>query len=377
MARHIYIHIPFCEKKCPYCSFYSVAGKELQGDYFDALRKEIGFIGKTIALYPDINPDKKDTVYFGGGTPSCADEKETADILQRIMAAFGIGKDAEITIEANPHSLTFEKARVYKEAGFNRISIGVQSLTEEVLKTLGRLHDRETALKALRTAQEAGFENISADLMTGVPSQTVEDVLRDAGALIDSGVKHISMYSLSIEEGTLFEKRYGKDLEKYISQETDREMYHALRAFLSEKGYVPYEISNCALKGYESIHNGSYWRGYEYFGLGSGARGYMNGKRYSKGDDISSYIKEPAFVEIEEVMDGDSKIHEYAMLMLRTSEGIGEEEFKERFGRELKEVFGAEIKKNISEGYLEENGGCFRLTPKGLDFANLVFEDFL
>ena len=377
MARHIYIHIPFCGRKCAYCSFYSIADRSLEKDFFDALRKEIGFIGKTIALYPDRNDDLKDTIYFGGGTPSCVSSDEITDVLRLVLETFSIGADAEITIEANPNSLTYDKARSYREAGFNRISIGVQSLTDEVLKTLGRLHDREGALAAIKAAREAGFSNISADLMTGVPGQTTDDILRDAKELIDSGVTHISMYSLSIEEGTLFEKRYGKDIEEYISQEEDREMYHSLRSFLKENGYIPYEISNCALKGFESVHNGSYWRGCEYFGLGSGARGYMNGKRYSKGDDVKAYISEPAFIEIEEVMDADSKIHEYAMLMLRTSDGIDAGEFKRQFGKDLKEVFSQEIEKDKKAGLLEEDTKGIRLTEKGLDFANIVFEDFL
>ena len=377
MARHIYIHIPFCEKKCAYCSFYSVADKSPQKAYFDAVRKELEHIGNNISLYPDVNDDKRDTVYFGGGTPSAVSETEIRDILGRVREIFGIGDDAEMTIEVNPHSLTPEKALAYREAGFNRISIGVQSLTDDVLEVLGRLHDRSGALRALKVAAEAGFENISADLMTGVPGQTVDQIISDAKTLIDSGVKHISMYSLSIEEGTLFEQRYGKDIEKYISQEEDRDMYHALRGFLSENGYFPYEISNCAQKGYESVHNGSYWKGYEYFGIGSGARGYINGKRYSKGDDISAYIEAPLSIEIEEVMDGISKMHEYAMLMLRTSEGVCFSEFLRRFGKDLTEVFGKEIEKNVSDGLLEEDDVGIRLTDKGLDLANIVFEDFL
>lgn len=248
MARHIYIHIPFCERKCAYCSFYSIADKSVEGKYFDAVRKELEYIRENIERYPDNNDDDLDTIYFGGGTPSSVDEKEIRDILKRTREIFGIGP-GEITIEVNPHSLTLEKAKAYREAGFNRISIGVQSLTDDVLKVLGRLHDREGALAAVDTAKKAGFENISADLMTGVPGQKTEDILRDAETLTGSGVDHISMYSLSIEEGTLFEQRYGKDIEKYISQEEDRDMYHSLRAFLKENGYIPYEISNCAKKG--------------------------------------------------------------------------------------------------------------------------------
>ena len=204
MARHIYVHIPFCARKCDYCDFYSVASKDLMSDYFRALKTEI----EKAQITEDVNPDNVDTIYFGGGTPSVPDASDICDILSLVKTKFVIGDDAEITIECNPASVTPAKFNLYKEAGFNRVSIGVQSLHDKTLKVLGRLHDRDRAIACIKEASEVGFKNISADLMLGIPGQEKEELFEDARTLLSLGVSHVSMYSLIIEEGTKFYDRY-------------------------------------------------------------------------------------------------------------------------------------------------------------------------
>ena len=375
MGRHIYVHIPFCEAKCPYCSFYSVAGGDsIHKEYFDALIYEI----ENTAL--DAIPDGEgpDTVYFGGGTPSVPESRFITDALAAILRKFSVDpNDAEITIEANPHSLTMEKAEAYVAAGFNRISLGIQSLHDDTLKTLGRLHDREKALDALRSAREAGFKNISGDLIIGVPGQSYEDVISDADALIRAGVSHISSYSLSIEEGTVFEKRYGDSLDDPDIQDEERRMYHGLRSFLKENGFEPYEISNSALKGYRSRHNDSYWRAVEYYGLGAGAHGYVAGVRYGHPDGVSEYIRDPLDKIVEEELSEDDKMIEYAMLMLRTSDGITDIGFGNRFGKSIPSDIKNKMEDLVQKGLAERIDGGIRLSSHGLDLANVAFREML
>ncbi len=375
MSKHIYVHIPFCEAKCPYCSFYSVAGGDsIHKEYFDALIYEI----ENTAL--DAIPDGEgpDTVYFGGGTPSVPESRFITDALAAILRKFSVDpNDAEITIEANPHSLTMEKAEAYVAAGFNRISLGIQSLHDDTLKTLGRLHDRDMALDALRIAREAGFKNISGDLIIGVPGQSYEDVISDADVLIRAGVSHISSYSLSIEEGTVFEKRYGDSLDDPDIQDEERRMYHGLRTFLKENGFEPYEISNSALKGYRSRHNDSYWRAVEYYGLGAGAHGYVAGVRYGHPDDVSEYIRDPLDKIVEEELSEDDKMIEYAMLMLRTSDGITDIGFGNRFGKSIPSDIKNKMEDLVQKGLAERIDGGIRLSSHGLDLANVAFREML
>lgn len=373
MARHVYVHIPFCEAKCKYCSFFSVAQTSQVGAYFDAVRKEV----ENLTLVSDVNADGVDTVYFGGGTPSSVDAHYVCDLLGAILKKFDINPNtSEITIEVNPHSLTPAKARAYREAGFNRVSMGVQSLHDKTLKTLGRLHSASEAGAAILNLKEAEFINISCDLMLGIPGQTLEELMDDARLLVASGIRHISMYSLSIEEGTPFEALY-PHLEDVVPEELERQMYHGLRDYLRSQGINPYEISNCAQKGAESIHNNSYWEGCEYYGIGAGAHGYLEGRRFGHPDSIKRYIENPLAVEVEETLNDEDKVREYCMLQLRTSDGISRTAVKGRFGICLDDLYKDVIISNINAGLLEDDGEAVRLTSKGLDLANLVFEDFL
>lgn len=361
---HIYVHIPFCACKCPYCGFYSVAGCVDAKEYFAALKKEI--LKQPVICSAEAEGDL-DTVYFGGGTPSFVDASYVCDTLRYMRYMFSV-EDGEFTIEVNPNSFDVNKGLMYREAGFNRISIGVQSLHDDVLKTLGRLHDSSEALAAIAAAREAGFDNISCDLIIGVPGQTIDDLYDDASRLIDARAKHISMYSLMIEEGTPFEQLYGGKLDQYVDEDLERSMYHGLRAFLDSNGLHPYEISNCAYEGFESRHNLSYWQGREYYAFGAGSHGYLNSVRFSHGEDIKSYINDPCKVMVEETLTEEDKVKEKIMLGLRTTAGIS---------RDLIAEFEDVINKNLSLGYLEETSMGFRLSQKGLDFANLVFMDFV
>ena len=261
-------------------------------------------------------------------------------MLKAVKKAFNIASDAEITIEVNPSSVTPEKLAEYLQAGFNRISLGVQSLDDEVLKTLGRLHDSKGAVDVLEKITEAGFTNISADLITGVPGETLEGIKQDIKTFHELGVKHISTYSLSIEEGTPFFDRYSKTLEDLVSPDDEREMYHGTREFLNESGYETYEISNSCMPGFRSIHNSSYWNSCEYFAIGAGAHGYLGDMRYGHKDDVRAYIEEmntitpdmyKAFLDgnksglkslyAEEILGREDKMREVPFLRLRTTEG--------------------------------------------------------
>ena len=368
--------------------------------FYKAAKREVELIGSVISESSGTNPltdiDNRDTVYFGGGTPSLPDSSLICDLLKALRKAFNIASDAEITIEANPSSVTTEKLTAYREAGFNRISLGVQSLDDEVLKTLGRLHDSKGAIEAIDKIRDAGFTNISADLITGVPGETLEGIKRDIKTFQELGIKHISTYSLMLEEGTAFYDRYNKTIEELISPETEREMYHGTRAFLNELGYETYEISNSALPGFKSIHNSSYWNSCEYFAIGAGAHGFLGDLRYGHRDDVRAYIEEmntftsddyKAFLEgnksdlrslyIEEELTQEDKMREVAFLRLRTTEGILLDEFKKFFGVEFEDVFDKAVKSNIEKGLLERKQRTLRLTRSGLDIANIVIEDFL
>lgn len=400
MARHIYVHNPFCARKCPYCDFYSITDHSCIEEFYKAAIKETELIGSVITDKTGTNQltdaDGKDTVYFGGGTPSVPDSHLIAELLGSVKKNFDISDDAEITIEVNPSSVREDKLEEYLKAGFNRISLGVQSLHDDVLKTLGRLHDSKGAVDAIKKITAAGFTNVSADLITGVPGETLEGIKQDIKTFHELGVKHISTYSLSIEEGTPFFERYSKTLEDLVSPDDERKMYHGTREFLQSLGYETYEISNSALPGFKSIHNSSYWNSCEYFAIGAGAHGYLGDMRYGHKDDVLSYINEMKdltskdykdFIEgrkndlvslyVEEMLSKEDKMREVPFLRLRTMEGILLDEFFKMFGEEFENVFAREVEDNIKKGLLERKERTLRLTRSGLDLANKVIEDFL
>jgi len=385
MGRHIYVHNPFCARKCPYCGFYSEEGADRIKEFYRCAEAEARLLAKGGVKDAD---DGVDTVYFGGGTPSFPDSGYVCSLLKTIKDAFGIRPDAEITIEINPSSLTMQKARDYRGAGFNRVSVGVQSLSDSVLKTLGRLHDSAGAIEAIGMLAEAGFTNISADLITGVPGQTLEGVISDIDKFHSLGVKHVSTYSLTLEEGTAFYTRYNGKLEDLVPPEEERVTYHAARRHLESLGIIPYEISNSACEGYRSVHNGAYWNGSEYYAIGAGAHGFTDGIRYGHADSIDEYIRTlsgvtaedempEGLIYVEEKMTLEDRMREYPFLRLRTAEGIDEALFEKKFGQNLTDVFADAVSTNITKGLLENADGHVRLTEKGLDYADAVIRDFL
>ena len=400
MGRHIYVHNPFCVRKCPYCDFYSITDRSCARPYYEAAVKEALFWAGFDKEHGTICDDGPDTVYFGGGTPSCVPEELACGLLETITSSFGIGSDAEITLEVNPASFSKEKGKAYLGSGFNRLSMGIQSLDDGVLKTLGRLHDSGGALKALDEAFEAGFTNISVDFITGVPGQTVDMILKGLETVIGRGVKHVSTYSLSIEENTPFYALYKDSIEDLLTPEIERTMYHVVRQFLTRNGIIPYEISNSSVPGFESRHNTSYWDGADYYAVGAGAHGLLNSVRFGHNDDVGSYIKcagsikeddilnllgfgketsdlIEGFLYCEERLDQEDKMREYPFLKLRTSKGIDTADFYKRFGKRFEEVYKNELSDNIGKGLLGAEGQRVFLTDKGLDLANLVMEDFL
>jgi len=394
MGKNIYIHIPFCERKCPYCDFYSIVDRSRAKDYVDALMAEAKAFAGSDVRFDHIG--SSDTLYIGGGTPSSIDAEDIARLVESVKALYSLGEDAEITIEVNPSSLTEEKAGIYKSCGINRVSMGVQSLDDEVLKTLGRLHDSEGARHAIDILNRAGFTNISCDLMCGIPGQTVSSAEESARELTDLGIKHISCYSLSIEEGTLFEQRYKDNIEDLVPPEEEREMYHRVRSLLAAKGLARYEISNNSVGGYESRHNLNYWAGGNYYAFGAASAGYLQDIRFIHPASAEGYIECARQVTPEElneyfdnkkessdlltttdIMTEEEKIKEYPFLALRTAMGMSRREFLARYGQTIEDVFGDAVRKNIEEGLLVSEGDRIFLSDRGFDLADKVIRDMI
>ena len=353
--KSLYIHIPFCKQKCLYCDFnsYSNADK-LINDYVIALKNEIQSYS--------FNAYK--TIYFGGGTPSYIDEKHIIDILN----CLDYKKAEEITIEVNPGTVTKEKLSSYIENGINRLSIGLQATQDSILKEIGRIHTLEDFEKTYIMAREVGFENISVDLMFGLPDQTLKDVEESLDFIIKINPEHVSCYSLILHENIF---------NNLPEDEEEREMYYLIINKLKEAGYEHYEISNFAKPGYESKHNLVYWNQGEYVGAGAGASSYIDNKRYTNVANINKYIANYEDRTIEEVQNEDDKEREYIILKLRLIDGINIEEMNEKFNINVCEKYKEQIEKMEKLELLEIINGKIRLTSKGLDLANIVWEEFL
>ena len=374
----LYIHIPFCRQKCLYCDFPSWAGKEgqMQG-YVNALTKEIENRSKE---YPD---RKVVSVFFGGGTPTTLSIPMLEQLMQTVFANWDIAEDAEITTEANPGTLDAEMALALKRMGFNRLSMGVQAWQNRLLKDLGRIHTIESFQENYRAVREAGFENVNTDLMFALPNQTMEDWQETVKNIVDLNPEHISAYSLILEEGTPFFDRYEKGELEPAEEELDREMYHWAVDYLAEMGYEQYEISNFAKKGRQSRHNRIYWQAEEYLGMGLGSHSYMNGERFHNIYDLQEYIKADGDISLlklkedAEIILEEDALAEFMFLGLRLTEGVSFERFRERFGQEMKNIYGSQIGELVRDGLLEEDEIGIRLTRRGVDISNFVFEKFL
>lgn len=372
----LYIHIPFCRQKCLYCDFPSFAGKEgMMQAYVDALTAEIKSRRKE---YPK---KKVVSVFFGGGTPTALEIPMLEQLMQAVWENWDIAEDAEITTEANPGTLDRKMVNALKKMGFNRLSMGVQAWQNRLLKELGRIHTIEGFLENYQAVREAGFENVNVDLMFALPYQTMEDWQETVKNITALQPEHISAYSLIIEEGTPFFDRYEKGLLEPASEELDREMYHWAVDYLAEMGYEQYEISNFAKKGRQSRHNRIYWQAEEYLGMGLGSHSYMEGTRFHNRYDLQGYIAAKGDVsllkeEVEVIMETDA-LAEFMFLGLRLTEGVSFDRFRTRFGRELYEIYGTQVRELIDVGLLAEDATGIRLTRRGIDVSNVVFEKFL
>ncbi len=362
----IYVHIPFCRRKCGYCDFNSSYRDERDiRRYADRLVREI-----RQCRYGGLGVD---TIFIGGGTPSFIGGEYIEEIMCAIRDTFTVAGDAEISIEVNPDSVSPGKLDIYKRAGINRVSMGVQSFADKNLRTLGRIHSAEKAEEAFCMIRSAGFENINIDLMFSYPYQTTGDWERTLEKAVSLDPGHISAYSLIIEENTPFYKKY----KNYQTNEVkDRIMYRKANEILAGAGYGKYEISNFAKEGRQCRHNVGYWKRYDYLGFGLSAHSLFNNVRFANTDDFEAYMGENT-VCYEERLSRSDIIGEYMFLGLRMTEGIAFADFEEEFGESVQSLFSDVIGKYKALGLLEYNGERLWLTEKGIDVSNTVFADFL
>ena len=407
----IYIHIPFCKQKCYYCDFVSFSNKQnFVENYVEAAKTEINnyFQDKTILERYTVT-----TIYIGGGTPSYIESKYICEIMEVLENNLKQNKvkfeDMEITIEVNPGTVNKEKLEQYRKAKINRLSIGLQSTNNEMLKQIGRIHTYEQFLETYQMAKEVGFDNINVDLMIGLPNQTIEDIKRSLKEVIELNPTHISVYSLIIEEGTIIAQKIENHQLEEMDEELERNMYWYVKNTLELNGYTHYEISNFAKEGKESKHNLNCWRQKEYIGIGLAAHSYLNYVRYTNTSEMEQYItrmnnlneqivkdilelsnnkKKKANVEenekhietvyeIEEVQELEERKREYMLLSLRTIEGVAISKFKEKYIDNPIFLYRKELEKLVEEKLVMIDGDYIKLTNKGLDLANLVWEEFI
>ena len=370
----VYVHIPFCKQKCYYCDFISYCNKDnLIEDYVKAVKKEI----RMQNIQSQIT-----TVYIGGGTPSYIDSKYIVEIIDEVKKK-NLSKRPEITIEVNPGTVTKEKLKDYKKCGINRLSIGLQSAQDEILKEIGRIHNFEQFLETYQMARKVGFKNINVDLILGIPNQRIKDLKESLEKIIELQPEHISVYSLIVEDGTLIANKIDKGELELPDEDTERNMYWYVKNTLELNGYIHYEISNFAKKGRESKHNKNCWNQNQYFGFGVAAHSYRDITRYSNTEKIEEYIKNV----MTERLDRNRIIHEiqkeydaekeYMLLGLRKIAGVNISEFKLKFGDNPIYLFRNELKKLTDEGLIIVDEDYIRLTNKGIDLANLVWEEFV
>lgn len=371
----LYIHIPFCVKKCAYCDFLSFPADEgTKRRYVEKLMEEMRTMG---AVCRD---NTVSTVFVGGGTPSILKGEWMEELFSVLRENFSLEPDAEISMEANPGTVTKEKLFSYRRAGINRLSFGLQSAKERELSALGRIHSFEDFLESFRAARECGFENINVDLMSALPGQTADPWMETLKRTAELSPEHISAYSLIVEEGTPFYEAYGSEAGRKLlpDEETEREMYHRTKAFLRECGYERYEISNYAKPGFACLHNIGYWTGVPYLGLGLGAASYLNGKRFSGHADMETYLASAAGTHENEVqLTKKDMEEEFFFLGLRLTKGVSLAEFKERFGEDAAAVYPGVMERFVKEGAANLSDGRFFLTDYGMDVSNYVMAEFL
>ncbi|MBR5586460.1 MAG: radical SAM family heme chaperone HemW [Clostridia bacterium] len=352
--RGLYIHIPFCAQKCPYCDFNSYSGK---------LDIAESYVGRLIDEAKTYKNQQISTVYIGGGTPSILSAELMKSLVTGIFENFEIAESAEITAEVNPGTVDENKLKVYRKIGINRLSVGVQSFDNEMLKILGRIHDSEQAKKVITTAFDVGFDNVSADLMFSYRGQTEESWISDIETAINLGIAHISCYGLKVEEGTPFHKNGMENLD----EDTDRKLQEITVKLLEKSGFLRYEISNFAKTGFESRHNLIYWHCGEYIGLGAGAHSYFEGKRFNNILSPEKYIGSEKIRENEMLLTEDDKITEKFIMGMRLAEGVDEKYAADKEA----------LEKYISEGYIKRDGTRVSFTEKGFDVSNYILSDII
>ena len=366
--RGLYIHIPFCVKKCRYCDFVSYCNRLSEAElYIDTLIQEMSqFKGEAV-----------DTVFIGGGTPTILDEKQLERLCVAVFKNFRISDNYEFSIEANPGTVDYDKARTLIGCGVNRISLGVQSFNDSELRALGRIHDSKAAYDTVIEVNRAGFENINIDLMSALPNQNTDGLKNTLKTALQLPVKHISAYSLILEEGTPMCRDYEKGLFDITDEDTDREMYKMTSELLGANGFNQYEISNYALPGFECAHNVKYWECREYFGVGAAAHSYVNGVRYENTADPAKYISGSFRLGEGQALKREDKIFEFIMMGMRMNKGISEAEFEKRFGVKADTIYSKQLEKFISGGFIERKEGCIRFTEAGRSVSNAVLCEFI
>ena len=370
----VYVHIPFCKHKCDYCDFISYCNKDnLIEDYVQAVIKEI----KLQNIQAWIT-----TIYIGGGTPSYIDSKYIKQIMVEIRKK-NVHKNAEITIEVNPGTITEEKLKDYKECGINRLSIGLQVTQDELLKQIGRIHNYEQFLETYKLARKVGFKNINVDLMLGLPNQRIKDLKESLDSIIKLQPEHISVYSLIVEDGTPIAQKIENGQLELPTDDMERNMYWYVKNTLELRGYKHYEISNFAKLGKESRHNLNCWNQEEYIGFGVAAHSYLNGIRFSNTINVEEYIqhiennRKEENIQIEESQSLEDKKNEFMMLGFRKIQGVDIARFKEKFIDNPIFLYRENLNKLVEEGLIEVDLNHIKLTNKGIDLANLVFEEFV
>ena len=377
----LYIHIPFCVRKCAYCDFLSApADQDTIAHYMDALKKQLV---RQAASFQD---RKIDTVFIGGGTPTVLLTEQLAELLETVQINYALAKDIEITVEANPGTITAGKARALAGGGGHRVSLGLQSASEQELRLLGRIHTYDDFLRSYGLVREAGIRNVNVDLMSALPGQTIASYEKTLHQVLSLHPEHISAYSLIIEEGTPFYEQYredeklrdaGEEPRLLPSEECERAMYELTGALLSDYGYERYEISNYAKKGHECRHNIGYWTGEEYLGVGLGASSYIEGTRFCNTSDLRAYLEEDFTPREVQKLSKNDRMAEFFYLGLRMTAGVSKAEFVRRFGLGAEAVYGEVLKDLAAQQLLEDTGTYYRLTPFGRDVSNQVLYRFL
>ncbi|SFG39155.1 radical SAM family heme chaperone HemW [Oribacterium sp. WCC10] len=379
----LYIHIPFCARKCNYCDFLSFPVKEQDhAEYVEKLCREIA-----LGAEPASENREVSSVFIGGGTPSLIDPRHIVHIMDEVRDHFSVRKDAEITIECNPASTLRYKFSLYKEAGINRLSLGLQSANDSELRMLGRIHAFDDFLKCFQNARMEGFSNINVDLMNDIPGQTLKSWNETLKHVLMLKPEHVSIYNLIVEEGTPFMKMYKDGTLALPDEETASEIDEITRVLTGKYGYNRYEVSNYAKPGYECRHNYGYWSNVSYLGFGLGAASYFSGKRWSNTRDFRRYMEldfsddmKAGFSLLrtdEQILSKEDQMEEFMFLGLRRIEGISEVEFKQRFQMDIMSVFGSELEKYVSQGFIIHDGYRFRFSDRGMDVSNVILSQFL